>query len=419
MTREGAIQLACLYGPLVSAALLAWWIRPTKWLTVGLLFSVAWIAALLPWLDAVARAAGLWDYHSQAPSLAGMPLTLYFGWIIAWGIFAPLLAHALGGRIWITAAVLIALDLRVMPELRPVLELHPWWMAGDFLIAACLLVPSLFMSKWTVSRTHVGLRCAMLVPAFGGIFLGIPLLVLCGDLAGLLGRWHALTGFLQAIFLLGGFALAVPGLTAMRDFALSGEGTPVPLDPPRRLVTHGIYAFVRNPMQLSMTTLLVLESLFLRNPWPATLAMIGIVYSEGLARWSETQDMQDRFGAAWSRHHDEVRPWWPRWNPRIGEVCELWLDAGCSPCSEVAQWFERRHPHHLELRDANDWPGPRLVRVTWHHPSSGRRESGVRAIAMALQHLHLPWAAVGWFAGLPGISHLLQICFDATGTGKR
>jgi predicted DCC family thiol-disulfide oxidoreductase YuxK len=172
-------------------------------------------------------------------------------------------------------------------------------------------------------------------------------------------------------------------------------------------------------MQLSMTALLLLESLFLRNPWPAVLAVIGIVYSEGLARWSENQDMRDRFGENWTRYHDSVRSWWPRWTPRISEPCELWLDADCGPCSEVARWFQHRQPHQLELRDANEWPGPPLGRVTWYHPPSGRRESGVRAIAMALQHLHLPWAAVGWIAGLPGISHLLQICFDAAGTGKR
>lgn len=419
MTREGAIPLACLYGPLVSAGLLAWWIRPGKWLAVGLLFSLAWVAALLPWLDALARAAGLWEYHSPAPAIAGMPLALYLGWVIAWGIFAPLLAHALGGRIWTTAAVLIALDLRVMPELRPVLELHPLWFVGDFLLATCLLVPSLFMSKWTASRTQLGLRCGMLVPAFGGIFLGIPLLVECGDLAGFLSRWQALSGLHQSMFLAAGFALSAPGLTAVRDLALSGHGTPVPLDPPRRLVTHGIYAFVRNPMQLSMTALLLLESLFLWNPWPAILALIGIVYSEGLARWSENQDMRDRFGENWLRYHDSVRPWWPRWSPRIGEPCELWLDAECGPCSEVARWFQHRHPHQLHLRDASEWPGVPLGRVTWHHPSSGRRESGVRAVAMALQHLDLPWAAVGWIAGLPGISHLLQICFDAAGTGQR
>ncbi len=419
MTRSGAIELAGLYGPLVSAAILAWWIRPAKWLSVGLLFSSAWVAALLPWLDAMARVAGLWEYHSQAPCLAGMPLSLYFGWVIAWGIFAPLLVHALGGRLWTVAVILIAMDLRVMPELAPVLALHPHWIAGDLIIGACLLVPSLLMAKWTEARIHNGLRCVMLAPAFGGLFLGIPLMLEGGDLPGVLGRWHSLSGFLQTTYLLLVFALSVPGLTALRDLALSGGGTPVPLDPPRRLVTHGIYAFVRNPMQLSMTALLLLESVFLASPWPAILAVIGIVYSEGFARWSENQDMRDRFGTDWTRYHDAVRSWLPRWTPRIGEPCELWLDFHANLAPKSPDGFKSTKRSKLILLDANDWPGTPLERVTWHHPPSGRKESGVRAIAMALQHLHLPWALLGWTAGLPGISHVLQICFDAAGAGKR
>jgi protein-S-isoprenylcysteine O-methyltransferase Ste14 len=419
VTRSGAIELAALYGPLVSAAILAWWTRPTKWLSVGLLFSSAWVAALLPWLDAMARATRLWEYHSQAPSLGGMPLSLYFGWVIAWGLFGPLLVQALGGRLWTVIGILIAMDLRVMPELDPVLKLHPQWIAGDLIIAACLLMPALFMAKWTEARTRNGLRCVMLAPAFGGLFLGIPLLVESGNLQGVLDRWNSHSGSLQATFLILGFAFSVPGLTALRDLALSGGGTPVPLDPPRRLVTHGIYAFVRNPMQLTMTALLFLESLFLASPWPAVLALAGIVYSEGFARWSENQDMRDRFGTSWSRYHDSVRSWLPRWTPRIGEPCELWLDFSCGPCSEIARWFEHHDTEKLILHDAANWPGPPLERVTWHHPSSGRRESGVRAIAMALQHLQLPWALIGWTAGLPGISHAVQICFDAAGAGKR
>jgi predicted DCC family thiol-disulfide oxidoreductase YuxK len=117
--------------------------------------------------------------------------------------------------------------------------------------------------------------------------------------------------------------------------------------------------------------------------------------------------MQDRFGPAWSCYHASVRPWIPRWNPRIGETCELWLDLRCGPCSELARWFRKKQPKALELRDANDWPGPPLERVTWHHPASGRVDSGLAAIAMALQHLSLPWALVGWFGGLPGLSHVL------------
>jgi hypothetical protein len=151
VTREVAIQVAWFYGPLVSAGLLAWWIRPGKRLATGLLFALAWNAALLPWLDAIAREVGMWSYHSESPALADMPLALYFGWIIAWGICAPLLAHALGGRVWIAAALMVAVDLRTMPEMEPVLVLHARWWVGEGLIASLLLLPSLFTARWTAA----------------------------------------------------------------------------------------------------------------------------------------------------------------------------------------------------------------------------------------------------------------------------
>ncbi len=417
MSREGAIHLACLYGPMAGAALLAWWVRPDRRLATGLLFALAWNAALLPWLDALARAADLWEYQPSSHSISGMPLALYFGWIFGWGLFAPLLARALGDRLWIAALLLAAIDLRAMPEMTPVLVLHHRWIWGELAVVAVLLVPSLWLARWTERRERTGLRCAMLVPAFGGIFLGLPLLVEGGDFAALLDRWSSLPRLHQASFVVGVIAFSIPGLTAVHDLAKSGDGTPVPLDPPRRLVTHGIYAFVRNPMQISMTLLLILESLFLWNPWPLVLAAVGVVYSEGFARWSENEDMRHRFGPAWTRYRALVRPWLPAWKPQIGEACELYLDASCGPCNEVARWFQNRSPLQLRLLDATAWPGTPLRRVTWHHPSSGRTESGVAAIAMALQHLSLPWAVIGWIAGLPGVCQVLRICFDAAGTG--
>jgi len=419
MTRAAAIQLTCLYGPLVSAGLVAWWVRPSKALATGVLFSLLWNLALLPWLDALARMAGMWSYHTQGLSLGGMPLALYLGWGIAWGVFAPLLAQALGNRTWVAAALLVAIDLRTMSEMEPVLKLNPLWFPGELALIAVLLVPGLWLARWTELHEKTGIRCAMLVPTFGGIFLGIPLLVSCGDLAGVLARWHSYSEISRTCFLAGVLIFSVPGIAAVRDLARSGDGTPVPLDPPRRLVTHGIYAFVRNPMQLSMTFLLLLESVFLYSPWPAVLAMLGVAYSEGFARWSESHDMRERFGEAWRKYQKRVRPWWPRWRPMIGEPCELWVDASCGPCSEIQSWFQRRSPLNLVFLDANDWPGAPLHRVTWHHPPSGRTESGVTAIAMAVQHLSLPYAAIGWMAGLPVISHALQICMDAAGAGKR
>lgn len=419
MSRETAIQIACLYGPLATAALLIWWVRPGKRLATGLVYSTAWVAALLPWIDSAIVALGGWKYAPSEIHIGEMPLALYFGWVIAWGIVAPLLAEALGRRIWLTIAVMAILDLRTMPEMTPVLELAGNWWVGETAIIALLLIPAMFLARWTGSASRTPLRCAMLAPAFGGIFLGIPLLAISGSMDGLIERWLSFTETQQILFITSAAVASLPGLTALRDFALSGKGTPVPLDPPERLVTHGIYGYVRNPMQISMTLLLVTESVFLMSLWPVFLAAMGIVYSEGLARWSEGRDMRDRFGEKWGRYRAGHRAWIPRWKPLIDEPCELWFDDQCGACIEVSDWFARRRPEKLILRKASDWEGIPLQRMTWHHPPSGRKETGIAGVAMALQHIHLGWAALGWIAGMPVVSHALQLCFDVAGAGKK
>ena len=57
-------------------------------------------------------------------------------------------------------------------------------------------------------------------------------------------------------------ALGVALLAAcIWEFARSGRGTLSPADPPRTLVVQGLYRYVRNPMYLSVTTILLGEVL--------------------------------------------------------------------------------------------------------------------------------------------------------------
>jgi protein-S-isoprenylcysteine O-methyltransferase Ste14/predicted DCC family thiol-disulfide oxidoreductase YuxK len=419
VTRETIIHIACLYGPICCAALLLFCLRPNKKSATGLLYATTWIAALLPWCDLAAVHWGFWSYQVNDFRIGKMPLTAYFGWVIAWGLLAPLLSEVCGKKPWLAIVALVILDLRTMPEMFPVLHLSQQWWVAEIAIALLLLVPAVFFAQWTASSENTPLRCAMLAPAFGGIFIGMPLLLLGGDLAGIHNRWDSFSLLSQIFFLCGLGVFSIPGLTALRDFALGGNGTPVPLEPPQKLVTHGIYSYLRNPMQVSMTFLLLLESIFLASPWPAVLAGIGIVYSEGFARWSETTDMKSRFGAEWEEYRRSHRSWIPTWRPRLPETSELWFDDHCGTCCEVADWFAKKSPRHLIFRKASEWPDTPLQRITWHNPSTGRTESGITAIAMVVQHLHLGWAAIGWFASLPGISHVIQICFDAAGAGKK
>src|SRR5881396_2795381 len=76
------------------------------------------------------------------------------------------------------------------------------------------------------------------------------------------------------------------------EFARSGRGTLSPVDPPRHLVVRGLYRYVRNPMYLSVTTILLGEVLLARSPalaaywavWFAAANLFVIAYEEPALR---------------------------------------------------------------------------------------------------------------------------------------
>src|SRR5438552_14895839 len=52
-------------------------------------------------------------------------------------------------------------------------------------------------------------------------------------------------------------AIGAAGLLwCISDFFLKGRGTLAPVDPPKDLVVRGLYSYVRNPMYVSVTTIL-------------------------------------------------------------------------------------------------------------------------------------------------------------------
>src|SRR6266851_10174559 len=62
---------------------------------------------------------------------------------------------------------------------------------------------------------------------------------------------------------------------AFWGFALRGKGTPLPLDPPKKLVVEGPYRIVRNPLYWSVALVLLGEAAVLHS---VALADCAIVY---------------------------------------------------------------------------------------------------------------------------------------------
>ena len=100
------------------------------------------------------------------------------------------------------------------------------------------------------------------------------------------------------------------------EFGRSGRGTLAPLDPPKELVVEGLYRFVRNPMYLSVVTILIGECLLTRSlpmleftaGWLVVVNLFVIGYEEPTLR--------REFGDSYQRYVRRVGRWIPSMRPR-------------------------------------------------------------------------------------------------------
>ena len=115
---------------------------------------------------------------------------------------------------------------------------------------------------------------------------------------------------------LGGIACGSALLLAcIWEFARRGRGTLSPVDPPRHLVISGLYRFVRNPMYLSVTLIVLGEILLAESRglllywllWFAAVNLFVMGYEEPALR--------RQFGDEYDRYTRAVGRWVPRLSP--------------------------------------------------------------------------------------------------------
>ena len=420
MDRADWQRAAALYLPLAAAVLagLLGGRRPRQF--AASLLSILWTVPSLLLLQRANQSTGWWSFApGSAATLRGMPLELFLGWVLLWGLVPQLAMPRLG--IIPSALVMVAVDLVVVPLSTPAISLHANWLVGEAAALLLVLLPALSIGHWTRENTRLGQRAALQLVTAGllSLFLIPEIVFALRPGAG----WTPLLGLsastrqaaLQIVFL-----LAVPGIAAVMEFAQCGLGTPIPYDPPPRLVTSGIYRYCANPMQISCTLVMLAWAGLLRNGWMLGAAGVSVVYSAGLAEWDERQDLARRFGAEWSAYRSAVRNWWPRSRPyHGGPPALLYMARSCGPCSELRAWIEARGPLGLCIAEAETLPAGSIRRMRYDPGDGGSPVEGVRALGRVLEHLHLGWALAGAALRLPGVWQLLQLFTDAGGLGPR
>ncbi len=117
--------------------------------------------------------------------------------------------------------------------------------------------------------------------------------------------------------LVAGFILICAGFYLMfltiSALIKKGNGTLAPWSPTKKLVTAGIYGYLRNPMILGVFTVLTGESLSILSVKIFIWAVIFFVINNIFFLIYEEPNLEKRFGDDYRKYKSEV----PRWFPKI------------------------------------------------------------------------------------------------------
>jgi protein-S-isoprenylcysteine O-methyltransferase Ste14 len=102
-------------------------------------------------------------------------------------------------------------------------------------------------------------------------------------------------------------------MCAFWGFALRGKGTPLPLDPPKKLVVEGPYRVVRNPMYWGVGSVVLGEAAIFHSAALAELVAVFVVGVILFVLLFEEPVLQRKFGAEYEEYCRRV----PRWLPRL------------------------------------------------------------------------------------------------------
>ena len=98
-------------------------------------------------------------------------------------------------------------------------------------------------------------------------------------------------------------------LWCVYDFTQKGRGTPAPIDPPKELVASGLYRYTRNPMYVSVLTILLGEAMLVQSLWLALHGSFVAAAFQSFIVFYEEPALRRSFGSAYERFCERV----PRW----------------------------------------------------------------------------------------------------------
>jgi protein-S-isoprenylcysteine O-methyltransferase Ste14 len=173
-----------------------------------------------------------------------------------------------------------------------------------------------------------GISARRIAAIFGtAVFLVLAPGFFCLAVPWWISRWHFHAAFFGvSAFRLFGALLIAAGVPVLLEsfarFALKGIGTPAPPFPTKRLVVTGFYRFVRNPMYISVVSIVLGQGFLFGDVRLLAYGCAAWLVTHLFVLTYEEPALRRAFGDEYLTYCANVRRWIPRfhaWNASVAE----------------------------------------------------------------------------------------------------
>lgn len=248
-----------------------------------------------------------WGFTPSGAALYGVPVDLMMAPGFVAGA-ATMLAQGKRGYFAGAALSAAAILLLYVPALGIVI-LHSHAAFGLALLVVAAVPPAWLLGYWTVNERQVYGRSFLQALIWATLLLW---LLPSAALVNTGGDWAILSSQSPLLFIPMLIPVAMIA-NALWVFAKYGDGTGFPYDPPKKLVTRGIYQYISNPTQLAICIAMGWWGLLLHSYVVMSCAPVAVllfVVFKDVCNGSSNLCGND---PEWRSYHQRV----PRWFPQI------------------------------------------------------------------------------------------------------
>ncbi len=263
------------------------------------------------------KLGNFWQFNMQYHLFYGVPMDFLIGQAIFLSamIVLPLHRIALAGKLLIATILLYTLYALFV-------SFKPLWWAGLGILFLFSVLPSLVLAKWTKDDEHLYLRSMLQYPIWICVLLWLfPSIIFEAT-------EHSWSFFLNRAWwqnCLYVVPLILPGVilfSALKQFAIEGDGTAFPYDPPKKLVYKGIYAYLSNPMQVGICLMMAWWGVLTHSLYISISSILGLILFITFKDICNGSCSLVGNSPEWFEYQQNVPKWIPRRTPWKGPKCK-------------------------------------------------------------------------------------------------